>query len=233
MLKFAETLDGHGPWIRETLDRFKTGLPNQFAQYGAASLEAYAKRTAAAELPTRPVAAARPARPLGAGAARRAPSNDAGGDGALPKGEKTLLIAIAQYPDGAEREQLTVLTGYKRSSRDTYIQRLSSRGYVEANGNGTIIATGADIDALGNDYEPLPTGTELQAYWLNRLGGGEKRILEVLLESGGDPMARADLDERVGYQRSSRDTYLQRLSSRRLVENVGRGEVRASPTLFG
>lgn len=184
------------------------------------------------DAPQRPEVAAPRPRPTGGTSVQRATSS-ADTDGSLSKGEKTLLIAIAQYPDGAEREQLTVLTGYKRSSRDTYIQRLSSKGYVASNGNGSVTATEPGIDALGGDYEPLPTGTELQRYWLNRLGGGEKRILEVLLESGGEPIARADLDERVGYQRSSRDTYLQRLASRRLVENVGRGEVRASPTLFG
>jgi hypothetical protein len=35
-----------------------------------------------------------------------------------------------------------------------------------------------------------------------------------------------------GYKRSTRDTYIQRLQSRRLVEIVGRGEVRPSEMLF-
>jgi hypothetical protein len=36
-------------------------------------------------------------------------------------------MAVAQYPEGVTREQLSVLTGYKRSSRDTYVQRLRER----------------------------------------------------------------------------------------------------------
>lgn len=53
------------------------------------------------------------------------------GDGIdLPTGEKACLIATAQYPGGVRREQLTVLTGYKRSSRDAYIQRLRVRELV-------------------------------------------------------------------------------------------------------
>jgi hypothetical protein len=43
---------------------------------------------------------------------------------------------------------------------------------------------------------------------------------------------RDDLGEAIGYKRSSRDTYLQRLAARKLVEVVGPGEVRASPILF-
>src|SRR6185312_5032994 len=49
---------------------------------------------------------------------------------ALPRGEHAILTAAAQYPDGVSREQLTVLTGYKRSSRDTYLQRLGQAALV-------------------------------------------------------------------------------------------------------
>lgn len=149
----------------------------------------------------------------------------------LGKGERTVLIAIAQYPEGAERDQLTVLTGYKRSSRDTYIQRLSSASLVTTE-NGKVVATDAGVDALGSDFEPLPQGEELQQYWLDRLPEGERKILQILLEHGTDPVDRDSISEATEYKRSSRDTYLQRLSSRRLIENVGRGEVRVSANLF-
>lgn len=65
----------------------------------------------------------------------------ASSNGSLPKGERIMLTAIAQYPDGAERDQLSILTGYKRSSRDTYIQRLQSRRLVEAVGRGEVRAS--------------------------------------------------------------------------------------------
>lgn len=154
-----------------------------------------------------------------------------GTDVALGKGERTILSAVAQYPAGAARDQLSVLTGYKRSSRDTYLQRLSSAGYVESAG-GLIRATDAGIDALGSDYEPLPQGQELQDYWRARLPEGERRVLDVLVAAYPDAVRREQIDEKTGYRRSSRDTYLQRLRSRRLVENVGPAEVRASDDLF-
>ena len=46
-------------------------------------------------------------------------------------------------------------------------------------------------------------------------------------------MPRDEISDATGYKRSSRDTYLQRLSSRRLVESVGRSGVKASDALFG
>lgn len=149
---------------------------------------------------------------------------------ALGKGERRVLTAIAQYEDGVERDQLTVLTGYKRSSRDTYLARLFAAGYIAGRGSGLILASDAGIAALGADFEPLPTGAALREYWLARLTGGEKAILEALVESP-NWVPREYLDDSVGYKRSSRDTYLNRLSARRLVE-TRRGEVRASERLF-
>jgi hypothetical protein len=68
---------------------------------------------------------------------------------------------------------------------------------------------------------------------MSRLPEGERRILDVLIGRYPDAVDRDDLDESTGYKRSSRDTYLQRLSARQLVESVGRGSVRASSNLFG
>lgn len=151
---------------------------------------------------------------------------------AIGRGERTILIAVAQYPEGATRDQLSVLTGYKRSSRDTYLQRLSSAGYVEAVAGGWVRPTDAGIAALGSDYEPLPQGEALQDYWRAKLPEGERRVLDVLVAAYPDAVPREQIDEQTGYKRSSRDTYLQRLRSRRLVENVGSGQVRASEDLF-
>lgn len=149
----------------------------------------------------------------------------------LAKGEHIVLRAIAQYPDGVERDQLTVLTGYKRSTRDAYIQRLQTAGRIEVNG-ATITATDDGVAALGDSFEPLPTGEALREYWLNRLPEGERRVLEVVLAGKGEPVDRDAISEESDYKRSTRDAYIQRLTSRRLVESVGKAGVRASATLF-
>lgn len=149
----------------------------------------------------------------------------------LGAGEKRVMIAIAQYPDGADREQLTILTGYKRSSRNTYLQRLQAAGLIEARGEN-LIATDEGMAALGSDFEPLPTGAELRDYWLGRLPEGERKILSELIDLYPDAADRETVGASAGYKRSSRNTYIQRLGARKLVENVGRGEIRAAAMLF-
>lgn len=151
------------------------------------------------------------------------------GNGSLPPGERAVLIAAAQF-DGVEREQLTVLTGYKRSSRDAYIQRLREKGLIEVDGR-TVRATPEGEAALPDDYQPLPTGAALRDYWYGRLPEGERRILEVLVSAYPEALQRSDLDEMTGYKRSSRDAYLQRMKAKRLWESAD-GGVRASEELF-
>lgn len=152
--------------------------------------------------------------------------------GRLGKGELKILRAIAQhYDEGATREQLTVLTGYKRSSRDTYLQRLRAWALVTDEG-GRIQVTDAGIAALGPQFEPLPTGDALRVHWMERLPEGERKVLGVLVEAWPAAVDRETITEAIGYQRSSRDTYLQRLRSRRLVTVEARGQVRAADMLF-
>ena len=149
---------------------------------------------------------------------------------ALPEGERACLIAVAQHEEGVTREQLSILSGYKRSTRDAYVQRLRNRDFVRLEGT-LILATDAGVSALGTDYEPLPTGDALREYWLGRLPAGEKAVLEVL--SGAFPAAvdRNAITDVTGYQRSTRDAYIQRLRARKLV-NGSTGPVAASPLLF-
>lgn len=172
-------------------------------------------------------------RPTPAPLQRRAssvPTAASGANGRLPPGERATLIACAQH-GSCVREQLSILTGYKRSSRDAYVARLREKGYVEADGE-RVVATQEGVNALGNDYQPLPTGEDLQRYWLDRLPPGEKAVLEVALKAYPDAVARDAIDEVTGYKRSSRDAYIARLSARQIIQ-AARGEIRAAQELFG
>lgn len=167
---------------------------------------------------SRPVPQTRPARE------RSAP---AGAD--LPVGERTVLTAVAQYPDGIERSHISILAGYKRSTRDRYIQFLQQKAYVGVHSD-RIVATPEGISALG-DFEPLPSGQELQDYWRSKLPVGERAIFDVLVRAGGQVVPRDFIDEATGFKRSTRDRYLQFLQTRRLVV-AERDGVRASEELF-
>lgn len=233
----AATLDGHAAGhadavkaMRPLVDRIEEALLAVSAQIVAVrevfisspSPEA-PKMNTPRPFPPVPVRNARPA-PM--------PNRPTSKPSDLPRGELATLKAIAQYPAGATREQLSVLTGYKRSSRDAYIQRLKEKGLVEIMPDGALIATGHGIDALGSDYEPLPTGAALQDYWLGRLPEGERKVLEYLLGVYPAAAPREGIDEATSYKRSSRDAYIQRLKSRQLVV-IESGKVRASDHLFG
>lgn len=136
----------------------------------------------------------------------------------IGKGEMVVLNAIAAYSDGMTRTHITVQTGYKTSTRNTYIQRLLQKGFVEIKGD-KVIATSEGISALGDNYSPLPTGLELIEHHLRNLPQGESTILELLINQG--PLSRDAITEITHYQPSTRNTYIQRLSARQLVEIEG------------
>jgi hypothetical protein len=149
----------------------------------------------------------------------------------LPKGERAVLIAIAQHPIGVTRQQLTLLTGYKKSSRDAYVSRLAAKNFVIAD-VGRFFATAAGIAALGDDYEPLPTGDNLRAWWIDRLPEGERKVLETIVGYYPDLAERDEISDATGYKKSSRDAYISRLAARELVIATREG-VRAAEELFG
>jgi uncharacterized membrane protein len=158
---------------------------------------------------------------------------DAGDTCELPEGEKAVLVEVGRYQhEGIDRTAITVLTGYKRSTRDAYIYRLKGKKFLEEKGD-RIIINQAGVEALGAAFESMPqTGEDLQTYWLARLPEGEAKILKLLIENGGKPMDREALTEETGFQRSTRDAYIHRLSAKYLVENEGRGAIKASEKLF-
>ena len=162
------------------------------------------------------------------------PSEPSGDDGVkLGSGEHKCMRAIAQHPNGVTRKQLTRLTGYKRSTRNAYVQRLERAGFVVLAGE-QITKTKAGVDWLGNDYEALPTGDALRTYWMesNRLPVGEKKILAALCDAYPSTVSREGLSESTGFKRSTRNAYIQRLVARELVQEMDRDHVGAVDALF-
>jgi hypothetical protein len=146
----------------------------------------------------------------------------------LPKGQAKILAATIQNGT-VSREQLTVLTGYKKSSRDAYILRLKNRGMLEDSGS-ELVATQEGIDAMPN-VEPLPTGAELREHWLGTLPVGEAAVLSLVIEAYPEAVDRDEITEKTGYKKSSRDAYILRLKAKKLLVASG-SDVVASDHLF-
>jgi hypothetical protein len=138
-------------------------------------------------------------------------------DSELPPGETATLRALIQHRDGLEKKKLRVLTGYKRSSSNSYIQRLMVRGFVSCSGE-KVTATAEGVAAMPN-AEPLPTGQDLIDHWRAKLPPGERTILDELITARGLPVLNDELGK--DYSRSSRNSYLQRLKAKNLVEKEG------------
>jgi len=148
----------------------------------------------------------------------------------LPKGERIVLTAIAQYESrGVETDQLFVLTGYKSRSITEYISRLRSKGYI--NEGWPVTATSEGIAALGSSFEPLPTGDKLLEHWYSRLPAGEVKLLQYIVDAYPKGLNNSQIGELTGYAPRSVTEYISRLKARRIVDRRG-GEVVASAELF-
>ncbi len=150
----------------------------------------------------------------------------------LSPGMRKILAAAVQF-NGVDLEELTVLTGYKATSRNEYVKRCVAAGLAEKRSDRKVYATLAGAQLLGKDYEALPTGRALYEWWIPRLPEGELKILRHLVdEAHGAEVDKDALGEATRYKPTSRNEYLKRLARRRLVVN-GTGTAKAAENLFG
>jgi len=150
----------------------------------------------------------------------------------LASGERRILTALAQYPEGRSKVQVAILSGYSPTGGgfNNYLGALRTRGLIKGNGDRLGI-TQAGIDGLGS-WEPLPTGPALVDYWLGRLGKAERLILATLTQSYPAALTKEEVAAKAGYEVNGGgfNNALGRLRTLELVQ--GRGELRASENLF-
>lgn len=151
----------------------------------------------------------------------------------LSKAERSILIVLAQYPAGRTKNQVAVLTGYAVNGGgfNNAVSSLSTKGLLLRSANG-LQATDAGFDALGNDWEPLPTGPALLAYWYGQLSKAERLCLEALASVWPRTLTKQEVAERAGYEANGGgfNNALSRLRTLELIE--GRGEIKASDAFF-
>lgn len=149
-------------------------------------------------------------------------------------GSRRMLIALAQRQrTGLSAKQLGVRAGLSPGSGtfSTYLAALRSQGYIDGS-RSLIQITDAGLAFLG-DYDPLPTGRELLAYWLNELGGGASRMLAAAAAVYPAAMTAEEVGEAANISAASGtfSTYLAKLRKLELVEGT-RDRLRASAELF-
>jgi hypothetical protein len=143
----------------------------------------------------------------------------------LGKGEKTVLGVLAQWPQGRTHNELAFLAGYsvKASTLGVILGKLRRLGYVEE--GQPIRLTPEGLEAAGGPQD-LPSGPELLAHWRNhpRMGEGERRVLDVLIEHYPASLSNQDLCEYAGYSptASTVGVILSKLRKLGLVEKDAR-----------
>jgi uncharacterized protein len=83
------------------------------------------------------------------------------------------------------------------------------------------------------EWEPLPTGEDLRQYWIAKLSGGKRRILQVLVDAHPSFVDRDELARRAELTSNAGtfSTYLGRLRKLDLLESDPRG-FRVAADLF-
>jgi Helicase HerA, central domain len=172
-----------------------------------------------------PAATPRPARPVTNGHTQPAGAT-------MPRAERRILTALAQYPGGRTKNQVAILTAYAVNGGgfNNAISALRTAGYLTGSGDRLDI-TDSGLEALGG-FDPLPTGAALLDHWLGQLGKAEREALRVVADAWPDALTKEDIASQAGYAADGGgfNNALSRLRTLELVS--GRGEIKASDELF-
>lgn len=151
----------------------------------------------------------------------------------LPKAERLILTALAQYPGGRTHTQVAILTGYAANGGGfrNAVGALRGRGCL-AGGSDRLQITPAGVKALGR-FDPLPRGRALLQHWLGQLPKAERKALEELASVYPRTLSTEQLASRSGYEANG-GGFRNALGKLRTLELIrGRGELKASEDLFG
>lgn len=180
-----------------------------------------------------PVPSYRPVASMRAPAPAPRQRNTAPSDVKLSKAERSILIVLAQYPEGRSKNQVAILAGYAVNGGGfaNALSALRTAGRIEGSGDRLII-TDEGLAALG-DYEPLPTGDALLSYWLSQLSKAERSALEAIAAVYPNSLTKEEVAERAGYEPNG-GGFANALSRLRSLELINRGtNIRVSDALFG
>lgn len=164
---------------------------------------------------------------------RQPPTNGRRPSTNLPRAERRILTALAQYPGGRTKNQVAILAAYAVNGGgfNNAISSLRTSGFLTGSGDQLEI-TSEGLTALGG-FDPLPTGADLLDHWLRQLRKAEREALRVLAETWPNALSKEDVAAQAGYAAEG-GGFNNALSRLRTLELIGgRGELKASDDLFG
>lgn len=176
--------------------------------------------------------AARHPVPRLAPAPRRSTNGHAEPSANLPRAERRILIALAQYPGGRTKNQVAVLAGYAVNGGgfNNALSALRSSNFLTGSGDNLDI-TDSGLEALGG-FDPLPTGDDLLEHWLRQLGKAEREALRVIAGAWPETLSKEDVAAQAGYTAGG-GGFNNAISRLRTLELIGgRGDLKASDDLF-
>lgn len=180
--------------IRELLDPIPQRLQNAFLELEQLWQAGREAKPLPAARPVQHAPVSTAPKPLASRRDHVMPSN-----GILGTPQRRILTVLAQRPDGVELDRLAILAGYTVNGHfNNMLGNLRTEGLVTRPRVSPIQITQEGLTKLGA-FEPLPTGKDLQGYWVSRLSGPESRILRTLLDAYPDEVTLEELAMRSGY----------------------------------
>ncbi|HKQ08336.1 MAG TPA: helicase HerA-like domain-containing protein [Blastocatellia bacterium] len=117
----------------------------------------------------------------------------------LSSGERKILSVLAQYPQGRNKAQIAIMSGYSHrgGTFNNYLSALRTKGYIERESHSIRITEAGLATA---PYQRLPSGYELIQHWLNQLGKAERSILSTLINAYPEELSKEEIAKQSGYE---------------------------------
>jgi hypothetical protein len=240
-------LDKGGRRLEAVLAAIKSGLENEANIAARAGSEIFAEIARLAGKEAARVEKPQPRQPVARGreippaleppkvrlADRRAALEDPQRDG-ISSGARKMLAAIAlHHPNDVPIRQATMAAGFSRKSSQpsVVLRELRAAEFVEQIGKNLRLTEAGIREA---DVSAIPTSPgELLTYWRGRLGEGERRFLDFLVDRHPNAFSVREIAEQLGYSTaSSQPTVIVRnLRDLGLIEPKGDGTFAARADL--
>jgi hypothetical protein len=144
-------------------------------------------------------------------------------DESLGRCERSILIALAQS-GACTKSKAALISGYSVNSGgfNNSLSKLRQSAYINGTVGGLIEITDLGRTALG-DYQELPTGVDLQNYWINKLPRCEREILRFLIGQMGGACSKQEIGTATQYSENSGgfNNALSKLRTLELIEGSG------------